>query len=72
MVCVGTQDYKKSLDTDAWAYCYTTECCKPPELFPPEFAIAAERILRVDLHLEKYDITINNAKFVYLYLLSKF
>lgn len=49
-----------------------TECCKPPDFFPCEFAIAAESILRIDLHLEKSGITTNNAKFVFLYLLSKF
>lgn len=47
---------------NAWVYCYANECCKPPDLFPHEFAIAAERIINRDLHLEKSDITTNNAK----------
>ena len=57
---------------DGWVYCYTNKCCKPPPLYPEEYASAAKSILAQDLHLEKCDITPNNANSVYLHLLSKF
>ena len=45
---------------------------KPPPLYPEEYASAAKSILAQDLHLEKCDITPNNANSVHLHLLSKF
>lgn len=69
---IGTEDYKKTLNMDAWLYCYTTKCCKPPPLYPKEFDVAATSILNHDLHMEKRDITADHAKLVYLHLLSKF
>ena len=69
---LGTRDYRKELDLSAWAYCYTTNCCKPPDLYPEMFKNAAENILHQDLDMEKCDVTSHNAKYVYMYLLRKF
>ncbi len=60
------------MNIDAWIYCYTIQCCRAPDLYPQEFSAAAKGILNQDLIMEKSDITTDNAKSVYLHLLSKF
>lgn len=72
VILIGTHDYRRELDLGAWAYCYATQCCKAPDLYPEFFRTAAEHILYQDLHMAKCDITTANAKRVYLHLLSKF
>ena len=68
----GTSDYRKELNYEAWATCYTNYACKAPNFFPEEFSVAASAILQEDLHLQRSDINIDNAKLVYLYLLNVF
>lgn len=71
-VMLGTCDYRKELDLSAWEYCYTTQCCKAPTLYPETFKDAADNILHHNLHMEKCGITTHNAKHVYMHLLRTF
>ena len=68
----GTSDYRKALNLDAWVYCYATECCKAPDLYPELFSNAAEAIMHRQMHMAKHDITTANAKHVYLHLMREF
>ena len=65
---VGTCDYKKSLDLDAWTYSYCDHATRPPAFYPVEFDTAARAILSSDLLLNKEDINSANAEQVYKHL----
>ena len=45
---IGTSDFRKELDVEAWAFCYIHHSCKAPVLFPEEFARAATAVLDQD------------------------
>lgn len=66
---VGTQNYQKYLDIDAWAFCYHLSC-KPQHFYPPEFGDAAREIMQADLSLTRENITIDNAEQVYTHLVN--
>ena len=70
MNAVGTQDYKKRLDLSAWSYCYINLACKSPPHYPQEFEATAVAIMQQELRMTKTDITVNNAKRVYLHLVD--
>ena len=46
---IGTHDYKKDLDLEAWTYNYCNYAIKPPPFFPTEFDVAARAILHTDM-----------------------
>ena len=70
IIClIGTCNYKKSLDLDAWTYSYCNYVIKPQPFFPPEFDVAARAILRTDMSLNKEDINCANAEQVYTHLI---
>lgn len=69
MLIIGTCNYKKDLDLDAWTYSYCSYAAKPPPFFPTEFDVAARAILRTDLSLNKEDINGANAEQVYTHLI---
>ena len=69
LVCLGTCNYKKSLDLNAWTYSYCNYATKPPPFYPPEFDVAARAILHTDMSLNKEDINSANAEQVYVHLI---
>lgn len=69
---IGTNDYRKALDIEAWSFCYMNLACKCPPLYPPEFEEAATAIMQQELHITKDSIDIDNAKRVYLHLINTF
>jgi hypothetical protein len=68
ILVLGTCDYKKELNFDAWTYSYCRYASQPPPFFPPEFQAAATAIMQVDLRMCKEDITANNAEQIYTHL----
>ena len=70
-VCMyaGTHDFKKALDMNAWAYCYIHQCCKAQEFYSDEFNEAATAIIK---NMDKQNINVDNAKYVYLHLVNCF
>ena len=72
VVYIGTNDYRKALDIEAWSFCYMNLACKSPPLYPSEFEEAATAIMQQELHMTKDSIDIENAKRVYLHLVNTF
>ena len=68
---IGTTDYRKTLNIQAWSFCYMNFACKSP-LYPSEFEAAATEIMQQKLHMTKDSINIENAKRVYLHLINAF
>lgn len=61
------RSYKQSLDLVVWSHCYLEHACLPAPFCPVEFNTAADAIL-AHLGMSRADITISNAKSVYLHL----
>ena len=72
MIIAGRTDYKKTLDIDAWTYCYSKYAMTPKPFFPPEFEAAAGATLMAAFNMQKSDITIQNAKQIYTHLIHIF
>lgn len=72
VMITGQTDYKKTLNINAWTYCYSQYAMNPMPFFPPEFQIAAETILMTDFNMQESDITIHNAKHIYTHLVHIF
>jgi len=63
------KSYKQQLNLVVWSHCYLEDAYLPDPFFPDEFAAAADAILAL-LNMNRADITISNAKAVYLHLCS--
>ena len=69
---IGTVNFIKNLDADAWCYSYVNYAQQPEPFYPDEFYNAAVAILQTDLNLQPIDINIENAETVYKHLLNIF
>ena len=59
--------YKQPLNLEVWCHCYLQHAYLPEPFCPIEFVAAADAIL-AQLNMNRADVTISNAKFVYLHL----
>ena len=64
---VGTRCYKQPLDFLVWSHCYLQFAYKAPPFYPVEFTAAATAILN-QVNMTRENITVNNARAVYLHL----
>ena len=69
IICIstGTRSYKQPLSFLTWSHCYLYHAYKAPPFYPEEFKAAAAAILN-ELHMTRRDITIHNARAIYLHL----
>lgn len=63
----GTTSYKQPLDFLVWSHCYLQLAYTAPPFYPDEFTAAATAILNA-INMTRQDITVHNARAVYLYL----
>jgi len=61
------RSYRQELNLDVWSHCYLEDAYLPDPFFHDEFAAAADAVLGL-LNMNCADITISNAKAVYLHL----